>query len=447
MPPSLKQRLVAGGSWVLAGKGLTALANLAVTAVAANLITKEEFGAYGMAVRLGVALALLSQLGLQWAVVRFVAQSMGVGEPGRARAAIGIAFRLTGIGVAVMVVLVLLGGGRWITRDLLGSEMLAAVVLVIAALAALRSFEFLISETFRGFQDLRFAVLFGGLISGSVLLVLIVSIAYASGGTTLRQVLLLTAAALAVSVAAGGILVRRRAARLPPPASLPSREVLSVSLPMWVNGLTGFALVQADVLIIGAFLSEIEAAEYFAAARLVELLSQPLILVNLVVPPFIAELYFRGEIQRLQRVLRASATLAGIPALVVLLGFLAFGGRLMEWIFTAELRGGAAILTVLALGKLVNVLTGSCGVTMTMTGHQTQLLRITVLSGLLTVVASLLAVRPFGAVGVAGTVATGIAAQNIAMWWSTHRHTGLWTHVGIPRMADVRSLLGRGSRS
>jgi hypothetical protein len=63
------------------------------------------------------------------------------------------------------------------------------------------------------------------------------------------------------------------------------------------------------------------------------------------------------------------------------------------------------------------------------------------------VTASLIAVRPFGTIGVAATVSAGIAAQNIAMWWSTHRHTGLWTHVGVPRIADVRSLLGRGSRS
>jgi hypothetical protein len=84
---------------------------------------------------------------------------------------------------------------------------------------------------------------------------------------------------------------------------------------------------------------------------------------------------------------------------------------------------------------------------MAMTGHQTVLLRITLVTTVLTIAGSLLVVRPLGPVGVATVVCAGTIAQNLAMWIATRRVTGLWTHMALPRAGAVRELVQRAGPS
>ena len=66
--------------------------------------------------------------------------------------------------------------------------------------------------------------------------------------------------------------------------------------------------------------------------------------------------------------LRTVATIAGLPALFALFTFIAFGDTLLFFIFGEFYVDAWVVLVVLSVGKLVNVWTGSCGVTLMMTG-------------------------------------------------------------------------------
>jgi O-antigen/teichoic acid export membrane protein len=165
-------------------------------------------------------------------------------------------------------------------------------------------------------------------------------------------------------------------------------------------------------------------------------------LVNLLVPPFIAEMYARGERARLERLLRQTASLAGLPALGVLGAYVALGGPILG-LAGPEYTGGALALAVLSVGRLVNVLTGSCGVTMSMTGHQTLLMTVNLVCGAVSAAGCWLAVREWGMVGAAAASSAGVALQNVLLWLATRWRTGLWTHVGWVRPADVRRILER----
>jgi O-antigen/teichoic acid export membrane protein len=312
---------------------------------------------------------------------------------------------------------------------------------LIVAWAVLTSFQVLTSETFRGFQDLRSATIYGGVVTWVVVAVGLALAWRVVGSLDLEQVLVLAAAATALSLALGLVALARRTRRLPRGEPISTRDVAAIAAPLWVNGLTGFALGQADLWVVGALLSKPELGVYTIVQRLVTLVSTWLILVNLVVPPFIAELYARGERARLERVLRQTASLAGLPALAVLGAYVAFGGPILG-IAGPEYRAGAVALAVLSIGRMVNVVTGSCGVTMSMTGHQTQLMAINLASGVLTLGLCWLGARTWGLLGVAAASSAGMTLQNVALWLATRRSTGMWTHVGLVRWADLRTVLG-----
>ena len=438
---SLKQRLLAGGFWVLAGKVVTAGSRLLAMALLARLLTQETMGAFGLALSVVTGGAMLGQLGLQQAVVRLVAESLGTGRGGRGRSAIGIVFRYCGLGNLAVVAIILLGGGTWLALGVWDSPLLAASMFGIALWIVVTSFQILTSETFRGFQDLRSATLFGGVISWALALLMLITLSLFAESISLSLVILVMTVATAASLAGGLLLLRRRMKGMPAPAPLRRKEVFSISLPLWINVLTAFSLTQFDLWVLGAFIPKDKVAVYFGAQQLVILVSMSLMLVNLVVPPFIADLYARGEKRRLQRVLRTTASLAGIPAFLVLLAFVFFGAPILGFVFGPAFREGAIVLALLSLGKLVNVWTGSCGVTMSMTGHQTRLMSITMITSILTVGGCLAVVRTHGMVGVASVVAAGTVLQNLAMWLGTRYFTGLWTHVGLPRWSEVRELL------
>jgi O-antigen/teichoic acid export membrane protein len=440
---SLKRRLLAGGSWVLAGKIITAASNVMISSLLARLLSTEDFGAFGLAFSLTTGGALLSQLGLQQAGVRLIAESMGRDQPGRARASVLFAYRHVVLGILVVAAILLLGGGSWLAIELWNAPALAGALAAVAAWMAVTSLQVLTSETFRGFKDLRFASLFGGVITGVLTLAVLIGLVVWQGQASVVRVVWISAGATAVSLLLGVTLVRRRIRVLPRVESITHREVFSISLPLWVSSVTTFALAQAALWILGTFLPKEDVGLYFAALRLVNLVSMPLVLVNLIVPPFIADLYARGEKDQLQRVVRATATIAGVPAFVVLATFLLFGGPIMALVFSEPYRAAAPLLGLLSIGYLVNVWTGSCGVTLSMTGHQTVLMRITLVSGIISVGGSLLVVNRFGTIGVATVVGATAVLQNLWMWGAARYHAGIWTHATIPSREEIRSVLSR----
>jgi O-antigen/teichoic acid export membrane protein len=435
--------LLAGGSWVLAGKVVTAFSTLALNAILSRTLETRTYGLYVISFSLVTGAAMLSQLGLHSAVVRLIAESMGTDRQARARSAVTFAYRWMAVGVVVVSGFLLFGGGSWLARIVWDKPALAASMGLIAIWAALQSFQVLTSETFRGFHDIRLASLFGGVITGSLSVLLLGLFALSGRPVTLNVTLALIVISSFSSLALGLFVLRRRVQSMVTGEQLEKRATFGIALPLWINALCAFGLNQSDVLILAAYRTETEVALYGPARMLVGMVIQSMMLVTLVVPPFIAEMYSRGEKKRLERMLRLTATLAGLPALAVLVVYIFFGEAILGLIYSDDYRGGATVLAILSTGRVVSVFAGSAAVTLGMTGHQKILMRITLIAGVITVGTALLVVERYGGVGVATVIASGVVLQHLMNWAAARRYTGMWTHVGLPRLSELRSLWSR----
>ena len=69
--------------------------------------------------------------------------------------------------------------------------------------------------------------------------------------------------------------------------------MLDDAIPFLLIALTSFVLLSADVWILGFFDQDV--AVYGMASRLVTFVAMPLLVVNLVLPPIVAEMYARGR--------------------------------------------------------------------------------------------------------------------------------------------------------
>jgi O-antigen/teichoic acid export membrane protein len=455
----LRRRLLSGSAWAAAGRFGGAMFGIVTTGLLARMLSKQEFGAYFLALTIVSLGAVVGSLGLPKTVVRLVAENMGVGHPERTRRVIRTVLGLGGLGTLGISLTYLLGG-ELISENLFHSSLLAGVTGLLAGWIAIAVVQEITAETFRGFHDLRLATLLGGLATAGksgglimrvLLLGALVLLWVRSEQTSLATVMLVCIGSGSVSVVVSLWLLYGKVSSLDSSEGtedeepVSAKEVLDDAIPFLGIALTSFVLLSADIWILGALGSLTEVGIYGAASRLVLFVAMPLLIVNLVLPPIVAEMYAQGQTGRLERTLRTFSTLAGVPSLLVLIVFMLLGGPILGLVYSKpSYHSDTAVLVLLILSaaKLTAVWSGSCGMVLQFTGYQNSMLRVSVLTSPLFFVVAILATQRYGPVGVACAAGATTALQNVIMVLLAKRKTGMWTQVMFS-LTPFRKVLSR----
>jgi O-antigen/teichoic acid export membrane protein len=426
------------------------------------LPTAQERDAYVLALSIVSLGAVVGALGLPKAVVRLIAENMGVDRPERARRVIRTVLELGVFGTLGISLAYLLVGD--FVGNLLNSPVLVALTGLMAGWIAIAVVQEITAEAFRGFHDLRWATLLGGLATGGksgglimrvLMLGILVLLWVRSEQTSLATVMLVCIGSGSMSVVLSLWLLYGKVSSLGSSEGAQDEEepvsakvVLDDAIPFLAIALTSFVLLSSDVWILGFFDQEV--AVYGMASRLVTLVAMPLLIVNLVLPPIVSEMYAQGQTGRLERTLRTFSTLAGVPSLLVLTVFMLLGGPILGLVYgdrlfppgSPAIHQGAIVLVLLSAAKLTAVWAGSCGLVLQFTGHQTSMLRVSLLTSPLFFVVAILAAQRYGPVGVACAAGATTVLQNVIMVLLAKRKTGMWTQVMFS-LSPFRKVLSR----
>lgn len=433
----MRSRLLGGGAWALSGKIATVLVVVLTNALLARILTPEELGVYFLVLSVVAVAAMASQLGLNYSVVRLIAESIGLGNKARARLSILKSLFIAAITATIVGVIFVSGIGRWVAESMMQSSLMATVTGLTAIWFVTLSLQMMLAEVFRGFHDIRWSVLTGGLLTGIVALVCF-SVTWAYGyHADLRKVILICIGSVGLNLMIALTILSTKMRTLSGQASLTASELLTIAWPAWITTVTMLATRQIDIWILGAFLPKYEVAVYGAASRVADIISLPLVAVNAVVPPMIAELYVRGQRDELASALSSTATLALIPTVIAVLVIAFFSDSLLGFVYGPYYKQGSLLLLLFAIGHLVNVWAGSCGLTLLMTGHQVSMMIISIVSGLLLVVGSLIVVQPFGTVGVACVSVSVMGLQNLLAVVAARLYVGVWTNASNTGLREL----------
>lgn len=211
-----------------------------------------------------------------------------------------------------------------------------------------------------------------------------------------------------------------------PEVAIDRRAVWNSCMPLWIVALMGVVASWASQLIAGIWVSSEDIAHLAVAQRTANLVSFVLAAVNFVVAPRFAALYHQGRHEELRRLALRSVRLMSVVALPVVLGLCLLPGQIMG-LFGTEYSHSAQLLVILALGQLVNVMTGSVGYLLTMSGHERDMRTIVLLSGPFAVLAALVLVPLYGVTGAAVATALAVAAQNLGAVRQVSRRLGFNT--------------------
>ena len=103
--------------------------------------------------------------------------------------------------------------------------------------------------------------------------------------------------------------------------------------------------------------------------------------------------------------------------------------ELIMSIFGPEFTRGATVLQIICLGQVINVLAGSVGLLLSMSGHERDLRTVTLISGPIALVLPFILIPTYGINGAAYSTAISMITQNLIAAFLVKRRLGFNTLI------------------
>jgi O-antigen/teichoic acid export membrane protein len=363
---SLSRKLVEatlGGAGVrIAGMGLTFLVGVQL----ARQLGPEGYGVYGTVMAIVAILMVPAQLGLTNLATRDVSVAMTKGSNDNAKGAL-VWFSLSTCAASLIVcaigILILVRQTHPASLNaayLWGLACIPALSLCNLGVAFLRGFRRVL--TAQVYDALFRPLLFAGLLFAATISVGLdpaTALAMQTGAAVLT--LVFTAHKLH-SIVSPEIVRAKAAAHW----RNWSHTALSMAGTEVVRALEG----QYAVLLFGLLASLSEVGVFRVAVATVGFVCLPSTLINLIVAPFIAQLYEDADLYRLQMVANGAVSVTFLSACIATIASASTGDIALALVFGESYRNAWAPLTLLSLGYAVNGFFGSTATILNMTGHE-----------------------------------------------------------------------------
>ena len=189
-------------------------------------------------------------------------------------------------------------------------------------------------------------------------------------------------------------------------ANIKLKEILLISSPMLLISGMHLVMSQADIIIIGMYMSEKDVGIYAIAIKITLLTSFVLNAVNSVVSPKFSQYYHANDMVALKKTVKDSSNLifySTFPILIILLMF----SKYILGIFGEEFKEAYFILFIVLFGQIINILFGAIDNFLSMTGNQIFFQYILIFGLIINVLLNLLLIPSYGLIGAA--IATTIS--------------------------------------
>ncbi|MEN8712579.1 MAG: oligosaccharide flippase family protein [Arenicellales bacterium] len=442
---SISQRLLHGGIIAVLGRSAIAIGVVLVNALIARLLSPQETGLFFLALSIVTVAAVIADFGFGKTLLRVIPDAVTTGEEVRAHLHIKQVFIAVMITIAITVVFLISPPGLWLAEQLSHGTLLGELMPLVASWLVATVVLSLLAETYRGYHQIGAAIFYGGALTGLgniVLVTLALTIAWYSSITIgLKQLIILFIISSSVLVLFASIKLWRRLRHDRIEVSSESarhvKGLFVLAWPFWISSMAMILITHAEIWILGYFRPPEEVAAFALVARLALLVSFPLIIVNSVLPPIISELYARDNIKKMERMLRGSAGLTSLAALVIFLLLMILGDWLPQFLFGEYFSGNWNTMMVLAAGWLFHVWAGSGGFVLSMTDNQKSAMLINVAVGGVTLLAGVWLTSLYGGLGMAIASSSGIVLINILMLVMIRHKLEINIYAGLSGFRDL----------
>lgn len=399
----LRARLIRGGLGSAGIQALNRILALALGIVLARGLGAEGYGTYAYAFAIMSLLMVAAEAGVPTLLLREVAVAHGQQRWGLLRGALirsGQLVLLASVSVSVVGLLML-----WAMADRLSVAQLYTTLLVLLVLP-LEALTKTIASAMQGLHRVVVGQALGTLLRPLLVLVGVGSLFLLVPAMRQPQYAMAVqfAAAGAVLLVGGWMLSRYLpAASRTEPVEYQSRQWLKSVVPFTLIGGAGVINNQADIIMLGWFGSAAEVGNYRVAVQGATLVAFGLQAASAVIAPHFARLYAQGDMEKLQRLVTASARVVLLAALPLAFALVFAGDTIVTWVFGAEFSASHLPLAILTLGQLIVATFGLTGPLVSMAGFESVVSKAMWLSALANIALNLSLIPIFGVAGAAAS--------------------------------------------
>jgi O-antigen/teichoic acid export membrane protein len=205
-----------------------------------------------------------------------------------------------------------------------------------------------------------------------------------------------------------------------------TNELIASAKPLFLIMTISMLVQYSGLIIVGAYLEAVDVSLFSVAQRIAMLTSFVLVAVNLVAAPRFAAIARLNNPEELRNTSLFCSRIMVVMAMPIMIFMLLFPEFLMG-LFGKEYKQGAYLLRILAIGQFINVITGSVGYLLNMTGHEKDFRNVVFLSGPLALGLGLWLTPIYGAAGAAVATAIALASQNLLAVFMVKKRLGFNT--------------------
>jgi O-antigen/teichoic acid export membrane protein len=419
-------RQIRGSSLLLVGRVMGLAIDFVSQILIIRHLAKEEYGAFALALSIVAIVTTICLLGLERTLGRFAPIYQERGDYGRMWGTVALIFlTVVSMGFAVVIAAFALQG---LLGGFIDNQLALSVVLIMILLSPLQAVDHLLVALFATFGSPRSIFfrryVFAPLFQLSVVVALVLS----ESGVQALAVGYVLAAAIGIAIYAillfrlllrEGLLAKIHRDEL----RLPVREIFTFSIPLLASDLVFHLRSSVTVVLVEVLRSTAEVAEFRAAMSLALQNMFVALSFRFIFTPGASRLFARDDRQALDDLYWQTATWIAILTFPLFALCVAFGEQVTVLLFGEQYRAAGAVLSILAVGYYINGATGFNALTLRVFGRVRYMVTTDLATAVISLVASILLIREYGAVGAAiGTTAT-LLVQKVLYQWGIRTRT------------------------
>jgi O-antigen/teichoic acid export membrane protein len=428
-PLSSSASHVRGSSLLLLGRVIAMLVNFLVQVLIVRYLTTAAYGALAYALSLVTLGETLVTLGLDRAVGRFLPIYQERGEWPKLFGTIAlVGGTILSLGLVLIILVVGLAGT--LGRSMVEDDLAISLIVILVLLVPLQAADTMFANTLAVFASPR-AIFLRRFVLAPVLRLTIVGllvlghfdVTFLAGGYVVTGLIgvALYAFLLVRVLSDQGLLQHFHIRGL----ALPTREILTYTVPLLTTDLVFVLMNTTDAIILGAFHGVDEVASWRVVQPLAGLNQLVLSSFTLLFVPAAARLFARGANDEMRDLYWQTAIWMAVSTFPIFIVTFALAEPVTVLLYEPRYASSAIFLTMLTVGRYVDVVFGFNGLTLRVFGNMRAIAAVNLFAAIVNLGLNLLLIPPLGALGAAIGTMTTLVLYNIAKQIALARATPL----------------------
>jgi O-antigen/teichoic acid export membrane protein len=403
-----------GWGFLAGGRIVEFVSRFLIALLLARMLGIESYGLYVLSISAVMLFAGVAYLGLDQAVVRYVAILSSRKDSPGVRGTLQIGFGVSALaGVAMGAALYI--GAAAIAEGLFHDARLTPLLRVLSVVLPFLVISNLLAATARGFRRMDYSAFAEQVVQSVVRVVLLAAFALVGRLDVFVAAILFGLSDLAATITL--ILLLNRVFPLRTVFERGARRdvkpIFGFAFPLWLSGLLYQFRRNILTLTLGSLSSVASVSIFAIAARVNDVGHTVLGSITIAVRPIVAQLHDKGDDQALARLYTTATRWTFTLNLPFFFLLVLYPAALLS-LFGETFTRGAPALTIMAIGELVNAATGICQSMIDMTGRAKLKLANSILWTVTLLASSALLIPAWGVLGAATAMFISTVAVNLA---------------------------------